>query len=85
MSTKHRAQNAVRISRRDAMRKGLCGAAGLLLANRLGVDPLAAAAEPDKAPVKAEAKVRAKSVIQIFLWGGMSHNDTWDPKPDSGQ
>jgi hypothetical protein len=27
---------------------------------------------------------KAKSVIQIFLWGGMSHNDTWDPKPDSG-
>ena len=23
-------------------------------------------------------------MIQIFLWGGMSHNDTWDPKPDSG-
>ena len=31
-------------------------------------------------PVKA----KAKSVIQIFLWGGMSHNDTWDPKPDVG-
>ena len=35
-------------------------------------------------PAKAAAKVKAKSVIQIFLWGGMSHNDTWDPKPDSG-
>ncbi|MCR4412330.1 MAG: DUF1501 domain-containing protein, partial [Thermoguttaceae bacterium] len=20
-----------------------------------------------------------------FLWGGMSHNDTWDPKPESGR
>ena len=38
-------------------------------------------AEPDKAP----AKVKAKSVIQIFLWGGMSHNDTWDPKPEAGR
>ena len=27
---------------------------------------------------------RPKSVIQIFLWGGMSHIDTWDPKPDAG-
>ena len=35
-------------------------------------------------PAKAPAKVKAKSVIQIFLWGGMSHNDTWDPKPESG-
>jgi hypothetical protein len=28
---------------------------------------------------------QAKSVIQIFLWGGMSHNDTWDPKPELGR
>jgi hypothetical protein len=41
----------------------------------------AVAAEVEKAP----AKVKAKSVIQVFLWGGMSHNDTWDPKPDSGR
>ncbi len=39
------------------------------------------------AAAKAKAKtkkVQTKSVIQIFLWGGMSHNDTWDPKPGSG-
>jgi hypothetical protein len=39
------------------------------------------------AAAKAKAKtkkVQAKSVIQVFLWGGMSHNDTWDPKPASG-
>jgi len=35
-------------------------------------------------PAKPAIKAKAKSVIQIFLWGGMSHNDTWDPKPDSG-
>ena len=29
-------------------------------------------------------QAKAKSVIQIFLWGGMSHIDTWDPKPDAG-
>ncbi|MEW6357016.1 MAG: DUF1501 domain-containing protein [Planctomycetota bacterium] len=77
MDTNRSTQGAVRISRRDAMRGGLYGAAGLLLANRLGVNLLAA--EPS--PVKAQAK----SVIQIFLWGGMSHNDTWDPKPESGR
>jgi len=39
------------------------------------------------AAAKAKAKdkkSRIKSVIQVFLWGGMSHNDTWDPKPGSG-
>ena len=47
----------------------------------------AAADEPAAlAPAKAcRAKVKAKSVIQIFLWGGMSHNDTWDPKPEAGR
>lgn len=27
---------------------------------------------------------KAKSVIQVWLWGGPSHTDTFDPKPDSG-
>ncbi len=27
---------------------------------------------------------KAKSVIQIWLWGGPSQIDTWDPKPDAG-
>ena len=89
MSTNHSPDRGVRISRREAMARGLGGAAGLLLAERLGCGALAAAAEPGKAPAnppaKAPAKVKAKSVIQVFLWGGMSHNDTWDPKPDSGR
>ncbi|HPP30788.1 MAG TPA: DUF1501 domain-containing protein [bacterium] len=29
-------------------------------------------------------KPRAKSVIQIWLWGGPSHLDTFDPKPNAG-
>ena len=27
---------------------------------------------------------RAKSVIQIWMWGGPSHLDTFDPKPEAG-
>jgi hypothetical protein len=81
MSTNQSAKDAGRISRRDVLRGGLYGAAGLLLANRLDANLLAA--EPG--PAQAPGKVKAKSVIQVFLWGGMSHNDTWDPKPESGQ
>jgi len=81
MTTNRSPVSAVRVSRREAIARGLCGAAGMLAADRLGCGALAAAAEPAKAP----AKIKAKSVIQIFLWGGMSHNDTWDPKPDSGR
>jgi hypothetical protein len=80
MSMNHRIANGEQVSRREAIGRGLSGAAGLLLADHLGANALAAAAQPAKAP----AKVRAKSIIQIFLWGGMSHNDTWDPKPEAG-
>jgi hypothetical protein len=55
------------------LRRGLFGAAGLLLAERLG-SPALAAARPAK----------AKAVIQIWMWGGPAHLDTFDPKPDAG-
>src|SRR5512140_947414 len=66
------------LSRREALRVSLFSTAGLLLADGRVLG--AAAPPPASPPIKA----KAKSVIQIFLWGGMSHNDTWDPKPDSG-
>jgi uncharacterized protein (DUF1501 family) len=80
MSASYGSDDQLRISRRAAIQGSLSGAAGLLLADRLGSAALAAVTQPGKGPAKA----KAKSVIQIFLWGGMSHNDTWDPKPDSG-
>jgi hypothetical protein len=80
MSTKRNLENAGEITRRDALQKGIYGASGLLLGSRLAKDALGAQSQP--APTPKEAK--AKSVIQVFLWGGMSHVDTWDPKPDAG-
>jgi hypothetical protein len=38
-------------------------------------------AAPPKPTFKAG---KAKSVIQIWMWGGPSHLDTFDPKPDAG-
>jgi len=67
------------VSRREALRGGLCGAAGLLLA---GSPALRALATPSPVPVKPPAK--AKAVIQIWLWGGPTHLDTFDPKPEAG-
>lgn len=63
------------------MRRGLCGTAGLLLAGGWGAETLAAGTEQ---PAESLPKPKARSVIQVFLWGGMSHIDTWDPKPDAG-
>ncbi len=72
------------VSRRDLMRVGVFSTAGMLLAGgqALGAAP---ATQPARAVSAGTGKAKAKSVIQIFLWGGMSHNDTWDPKPDSGR
>ena len=61
------------LSRRDAMRLGLAGTAGLLMGERL-ITP-AYAVSP---------AVKAKAVIQIWMWGGPCHLDTFDPKPDAG-
>jgi uncharacterized protein (DUF1501 family) len=66
------------ITRREALRRGLLGTAGVMLVDRFGLPMLAQAAPAPKTQAKA------KSVIQVFLWGGMSHSDTWDPKPDAG-
>ncbi|MBM4027787.1 MAG: DUF1501 domain-containing protein [Planctomycetes bacterium] len=71
------------ISRREVMRRSLQGAAGLLLADglRVGSMPVRAAQEtPDGVTTNA----KAKSVIQIWMWGGPAHLDTFDPKPEAG-
>jgi len=99
MSTNQNPDNRQHVSRREAMRRGVLGAAGMVAAGSLSSRVFAAPA-PKKTPeqelaekkaardaaarAKAKNKGKIKSVIQIFLWGGMSHNDTWDPKPGTG-
>jgi hypothetical protein len=61
------------LSRREAMRRCLFGTAGLLLMDGWG---LRAAAGPRVAT--------ARSVIQIWMWGGPCHIDTFDPIPGAG-
>ncbi len=82
MNQQRHGESTGRLSRREALACGLGAAAGVLVADRFGAAAVpTAAAQPAAPPPKA----KAKSVIQIFLWGGMSHNDTWDPKPESGR
>ena len=59
------------ISRREAIRDGLFAAAGLFAGARVGRGAPAVAG-------------KAKSVIQIWMWGGPAHIDTFDPKPEAG-
>jgi hypothetical protein len=59
------------VTRREFLRVGGLGVAGLTLPSLLA----ARAAAPTRA--------RARSVIQLFMWGGPSQHETFDPKPSA--
>lgn len=63
------------------MRRGLVTTAGLLLADGFGFPGLIAA---PAAPGQSRNKGKAKAIIQLWLWGGACHLDTFDPKPEAG-
>jgi hypothetical protein len=59
------------ITRRNMLRySAAAGVGGLMLGSPL--------------PARAVTAGKARSVIQIWMWGGPSHLDTFDPKPDAG-
>lgn len=60
------------ITRRELLQAGTCSALGLGLADVLGRRANAEAQMP-----------AARSVLLLWLWGGPSHHETWDPKPDA--
>src|SRR5262245_51502465 len=68
------------VTRRDILRVGGSGLLGLSLGGILKLQSAQAATVP--APVAAPGWGRAKSVILIYLQGGPSHLDLWDPKDD---
>jgi hypothetical protein len=89
-----RLQNAVRdsqapLTRRDLLRRSGMGFAALGLAGVLADSGLLSAASPEgvdgyKNPLAERPphfRARAKRVIHLFMNGGPSHVDTFDPKP----
>src|SRR5262249_1381611 len=70
-NTKHETPNT-KVSRRAFLRAGALGAVGFPLAPYLAL----------KAAV-GRAAARAKSVLLIYTMGGISHHDSFDPKPDA--
>ena len=60
-------QRSLAFSRRDFLRAGLFGAAGIGLSDLLRAEP-------------ATGK-RQNNVIILWMRGGPSHIDMWDPKP----
>jgi hypothetical protein len=61
------------VSRRDFLRVGALGGLGLTLPQYLRASPA------------RRGKARAKSVLLVYLGGGLSHHDSFDPKPEAPQ
>ncbi len=72
--SKLRSRPARQISRRGILQ---CGSTllGLSLPQFLQLNSLAGESDSNFG--------RAKSCILLYCWGGMSHHDTWDPKPQA--
>ncbi len=76
-------------SRRDFLFQSGGGLSGVALAHLLNQDGLLASTTCDATPLgqnpyasrKPHFTPRAKSVISLFMSGGVSHIDTFDPKP----
>ena len=66
---------AERVSRRGFLQAGMLGTAGLTLSGLLREAKAAEAGEEDPR--------RANSVIILWMRGGPSQHETWDPKPDA--
>lgn len=66
------------VSRRDFLRVGALSALGLTLPGMLEW-------ERAQADVKQPNRAKAKNVLLIYLGGGLTHHDTFDPKPDAPQ
>src|SRR5881396_1997195 len=68
-------------SRREFLRVGGAGMLGISLGDILQLQALA---ETQASPAKlSPGWGKAKSVIFVFLQGGPSHIDIWDPKPEA--
>ena len=89
MSKENRPSNAGSLwttpfGRREMLRRSLIGAAGAAGVALFGNPVLRALAAAAADPVKPAAQGKAKAVIQIWMWGGPCHLDTFDPKPSAG-
>jgi hypothetical protein len=73
-------KNTYVITRREALKLGLLGAAGLTFVERFG--EYARGEDANSPP--ANKRAPAKAVIELWMSGGPTHLDTFDPKPQAG-
>src|SRR5882762_3371626 len=68
-------------TRREFLRDGFCGFGWLALASMLNQERARAALLNPLAAKTAPRPAKAKAVIFLFMAGGPSHIETFDPKP----
>jgi hypothetical protein len=68
-------------TRREFVRDAFCGFGGLALASLLHQEQLRGAPASPLAAKSPHVAAKAKSVIFLFMAGGPSHLETFDPKP----
>ena len=74
--------NTLRPSRRQLLQRAGAGFGSLALSALLADEARAAPAIGPLAPKEPHFKARAKRVIFLFMPGGPSQVDTFDPKPE---
>src|SRR5262249_3641476 len=78
-----RAMNSRFCSRRDLLRTAGGGIASIAMTDLMARQGLLAASLPSTlAPREPHFPTKAKAVISIFCYGGVSQVDTFDPKPE---
>ncbi|MCA9048450.1 MAG: DUF1501 domain-containing protein [Planctomycetaceae bacterium] len=68
-------------TRREFVRDAFCGFGGLAYASLLHEEQIRAAESSPVAPKHPHHDAKAKAVIFLFMAGGPSHVETFDPKP----
>ena len=81
MSPDFQPHSRVTRTRREFVRDACCGFGGLALASLLHDEQLRAAPASPLLAKQAHHAAKAKSVIFLFMAGGPSHLETFDPKP----
>jgi len=84
MSPKSQTQKVAQFVKRISRRKMLAATAGICgLSLPAFLELQDSSAEARANPASTTPKNKAKSCIIIYCWGGMSHHESWDPKPDA--
>src|SRR4051812_19993592 len=74
----------LQLSRRQYLRQSTCGFGHLALLGLLAAESPAAGTEADGGPLtprQPHFPATAKRVVFLFMHGGVSHVDSFDPKP----